>query len=99
MARPRPAAQRVKQERPARRSSPIPDRRSQVVAGSSQRRERAFLIGIDSGKRARPLQQAKAAREAAATTSKKRNDSAEISPELPFSAEDSIAELHELATS
>src|SRR3954471_17101567 len=93
------AVQPVKQERPARRSNPIPDRRSQVVDDPSQRRERAFLIGIDSGRRARPLQQAKAAREAAATSSRKSSAQADVSPELPFSAEDSIAELHELATS
>ena len=65
----------------------------------TQRRERAFLIGIDSGKRARPLQQAKAARDAAASSSRKKSDEPEFSPELPFSAEDSIAELHELASS
>ena len=65
----------------------------------TQRRERAFLIGIDSGKRARPLQQAKAARDAAATSSRKSAAQVDVSPELPFSAEDSIAELQELATS
>jgi GTP-binding protein HflX len=69
------------------------------VDDPSQRRERAFLIGIDSGKRARPLQQAKAAREAAAKSSRKKSDQTDASPELPFSAEDSIAELHELASS
>jgi len=69
------------------------------VDDPTQRRERAFLIGIDSGKRARPLQQAKAAREAAANSSRKKGDEADTSPELPFSAEDSIAELHELANS
>src|SRR3954471_14267223 len=93
------AVQPVKQERPARRSNPIPDRRSQVVDDPSQRRERAFLIGIDSGRRARPLQQAKAARDAAATSSKKASRQTDVSPELPFSAEDSLAELQELATS
>jgi GTPase len=69
------------------------------VDDPTQRRERAFLIGIDSGKRARPLQQAKAAREAAANSSRKKSEAAEVSPELPFSAEDSIAELRELASS
>jgi GTPase len=65
----------------------------------SLRRERAFLIGIDAGKRARPLQQAKAAREAAASSGSKKSTAHETSPELPFSAEDSIAELRELAGS
>jgi GTP-binding protein HflX len=69
------------------------------VADPSQRRERAFLIGIDSGRRPRPLQQAKAAREAAASSSKKSSEQTDVSPELPFSAEDSIAELQELASS
>jgi GTP-binding protein HflX len=45
------------------------------------------------------LQQAKAAREAASNSSRKRSEQADVSPELPFSAEDSIAELQELATS
>ena len=45
------------------------------------------------------MQQAKAAREAAATSSRKASQPADVSPELPFSAEDSIAELQELATS
>ncbi len=72
---------------------------SHVVEDPSQRRERAFLIGIDSGRRPRPLQQAKAARNAAATSSRKSSEKADVSPELPFSAEDSIAELQELATS
>jgi GTPase len=68
------------------------------VDDPAQRRERAFLIGIDAGKRARPLQQAKAARAAAAPASKK-SAADGPSPELPFSAEDSIAELRELASS
>jgi GTP-binding protein HflX len=45
------------------------------------------------------LQQAKAAREAASNSSRKRSEQADVSPELPFSAEDSIAELQELAAS
>jgi GTPase len=68
------------------------------VDDPTQRSERAFLIGIDSGRRSRPLQQAKAAREAAAKSSSKKNNT-ETAPELPFSAEDSLAELNELATS
>jgi len=45
------------------------------------------------------LQQSKAAREAAATSAHKKTDPAEHAPELPFNAEDSLAELKELATS
>src|SRR3954471_14162947 len=90
--------ERPRPEQRATRSKPISGRRSQVVEDPTQRSERAFLIGLDAGRRARPLQQAKAAREAAAKSSSKKNNT-ETAPELPFSAEDSLAELNELATS
>src|SRR3954469_22270959 len=90
--------ERPRPEQRAKRSKPISGPRSQVVDDPTQRNERAFLIGLDAGRRARPLQQAKAAREAAAKSSSKKNNT-ETAPELPFSAEESLAELNELATS
>src|SRR5262245_23907858 len=90
--------------RPAPSQDPPPRRRkirkrqAQVVDDPSRRHERAFLVGIDYGRRTPELRQASIARDAASLSGKQKekNDGDAV---LPFDAEASLAELRELAES
>src|SRR5215472_12351192 len=94
----RPAHRLAPSRVPPRRRRKIRKRQAQVVDDPSRRHERAFLVGIDYGRRAPELKQASLAREAASLSAKpKEKQGGEAA--LPFDAEASLAELRELAES